>query len=115
GAGPDAELVLQLADGEAGSVLLHHEGADPPVTGGPVGLGEHRVEVGDPGVGDPLLAPVDDPLVAVADGLGGHRGHVGAGLGLRQAVAGLGPSFAYRFHKPVLDVLAAVTHDRGHG
>src|SRR5581483_2282303 len=114
GAGPDPELVFQLANGEAGPVLLDHEAADAAVPGGPVGLGEDHVVVRDPGVGDPLLAAVDDPLVAVPLGPGRHRGDVGAGLGLREAVAGLGPSLADRRHEAPLEVLRPVAHDRRH-
>ena len=44
--------------------------------------GHHHVEVGDPGVGDPVLGPVDHPFVAVEPGAGPHRGRVRAGLGL---------------------------------
>src|SRR5205085_11533171 len=91
------------------------EAADAPVAGGAVGLGEDDVEVRDAGVGDPLLAAVDDPLVAVAYRPGGHRGDVGAGLGLGQAVAGLGPSLADGPHEALLDLLGAIAHDRGHG
>ena len=81
----DAELVLELADGEAGAVGLDHEGADARASGrARVGLGEDDVEVGDPEVGDPVLGAGDDPLVAVLDRLGDHAAGVGARLGLGQ-------------------------------
>ena len=60
----DAELVLELADREARAVLLDDERAEAPVLA--VGHREDDVEVGDAGVGDPVLGAVDDPLVAVA-------------------------------------------------
>ena len=78
----DPELVLELAGVEALALFLDHEGADPLVLA--VGDGEDDVEVGDRGVGDPVLLAVDHPLVAVADGGGPHRGRVAAGLGLRE-------------------------------
>src|SRR3954454_20760690 len=82
---PDAELVLELADGEAGAVGLDHERADAARAAGlRVGLGEDHVEVGNAEVGDPVLGPVDHPLVAVADGTGDHPARVRAGLGLGQ-------------------------------
>jgi hypothetical protein len=80
---PDAELVLELADAEAGAVGLHDEGGDAVgVAGVAIGDREADVEVGDPEVGDPVLGPVDHPLVAVLDRPGDHAAGIGAGLGL---------------------------------
>ena len=53
-----------------------------------IGLGEDGVEVGDAGVGDEALAPVEDVLVAVADRRRPHRRRVGAGAGLGQRIRG---------------------------
>ena len=50
-----------------------------------VGDREHDVEVGDAGVGDPVLRPVDHPLVAVEHRARAHRRGVRAGVGLGQA------------------------------
>jgi hypothetical protein len=44
------------------------------------------VELADARVGDPALDAVEDPVVAVADGAGGHGRGVRAGLGLGEAV-----------------------------
>jgi hypothetical protein len=74
--------VLEVADREALAVLLDDERSDPPRL--LVRHGEDDVEVGDPGVRDPVLRAVDDPLVAVLDGGRAHRGRVGAGLGLAE-------------------------------
>ena len=78
----DAELVLELADREAGPVGLDDEGGDPPLLA--VGQREDDVEVGDAGVGDPVLGPVDHPFVAVEHRLRAHRAGIRAGLGLRE-------------------------------
>ena len=45
---------------------------------------EDDVAVGHAAVGDPGLHAVEHPAVAVAPRGGGHRRHVGAGVGLRQ-------------------------------
>ena len=81
------ELVLELVDVHA-PLGLGQEAGDAlvAVVGG---AGEHGVQVADAGVGDPALRAVDHPVVAVADGSRGHRGHVAAGIGLAEAVAGL--------------------------
>ena len=63
----DPHLVLELADAEPGPVGLDDERARAPRLA--VGDREDHVEVGDRRVGDPVLGPVDHPLVAVA-----HRG-----------------------------------------
>ena len=79
------ELVLELAHAESGTVGLDHERRDPArVPGRRVGHGEHDVEVGDPQVRDPVLGPVDRPLVAVERGLGQHSARIRAGIGLRE-------------------------------
>lgn len=50
------------------------------------GAGHNRVEVGLPAVGNPRFHAVDDVVVAVASGAGGHCGGVGAGVRLGEAV-----------------------------
>jgi hypothetical protein len=89
GRAAQAHLVLELADRDARPVPLDDEGTDAPVSGGRIGLGEHGVDVGDARTRDPRLAPVQHPLVAVADRPGRHRGGVASGVGLREAVARL--------------------------
>ena len=57
----------------------------------PVGrsAGEDRVQIADARVGDPTLRAADQPAVAIGDGLGGHRCHIAAGVGLAEPVAAL--------------------------
>ena len=54
GAAPKTELVLVLGDVKA-PLLLDQEARDTATAGVGVGLGEDDVDVGDPGVGDPVL------------------------------------------------------------
>ena len=58
------------------------EAADPFVRLSVVGGGEHRVEIGDPGVRDERLCPGQDVAVAVALCARAERCNVGAGLRL---------------------------------
>ena len=58
----------------------------PGVALGRVGLREHRVERGDPGVRDEPLRAVEDVLAVVAARLGAHRRRVRARAGLGQRV-----------------------------
>jgi hypothetical protein len=88
GTRPQPHLVLELGDLDT-PVLLDDETADPPMPCRRVGLGKDGVEVRDAGVRDPILRPGDDVVVAVPHGTSRHGSHVGAGIGLRQAVAGL--------------------------
>ena len=105
--------MLDLADGETRPVPLDDEGGDAAVAGGGVGLGEDRVHVGDAGARDPGLAAVQHPLVAVADGPGGHRRCVAAGAGLREAVARLLlPRHDRRQHTPP-ELVGAVGEEGG--
>ena len=102
----DAELALLLAEGEPLVGLLHDEGADvgaAPALG--VGHREHRVVLGDTGVGDPGLLAVEYPVVAVARGAGPHRSGVAAGLALGQAVRERGRSLRERSEVALLELL----------
>ena len=58
-----------------------------------IGAGEHEADVGDRRVVDPDLAAVEPPALAVPRRGGADAGHVGAGLGLGDAIGGefLGP------------------------
>ena len=87
GAALDAELALLLAEGEARVALLHDERGDVVAAlAVGVGHGEHRVVLGDTGVGDPGLLAGEHPVVAVTHRAALHRGGVGAGLALREPV-----------------------------
>src|ERR1700758_2234274 len=86
GRGANAELVLELADAEAGAIGLDDEGGHAPRVA--VADGESYVEVGDPEVRDPVLGPIDDPFIAVPDGDRLHPGGIGAGLGLGEGEGG---------------------------
>jgi hypothetical protein len=85
---PQPHLVLVGGDLDPPSGL-DHETADAPPTGRRVGHREDRVNVGDPGVGDPVLGPGQEVVIAVPHGPGPHGGHVTSGIGLGQAVAAL--------------------------
>ena len=69
---------------QAGCVGRDQEAGDPVAA--LAGAGHHLVEVGVAAVRGPRLGAVDHPLVAVAPGGGAHRGRVGAGVRLGEAV-----------------------------
>ena len=69
--------------------------------------------MGDAGAGDPGLAPVQHPLVAVADCPSGHRGRVAAGVGLREAVARLLLPRHDRGEHPSPELVGAVGEEGG--
>ena len=106
----DAELVLELADAEAGAVGLDDEGGEPPRLA--VGDREHDVEVGDAEVGDPVLGAVDHPLVAVAARGGDHAAGVGAGLGLGQREGGRPLAARAARQDALLELVGAEQADR---
>ena len=60
----------------------HEEAGDPAAPGGRIRGREHRIDVGDAGVGDERLAPVQNVFVASPLGARGQRGRVAAGLRL---------------------------------
>ena len=112
-AAPHAQLVLVLGDADP-PLLLDQEARDAAPAGVGVGLGEDDVDVGDPGVGDPVLRAGQDVVVAVAHRPRAHGGHVAAGVGLGQAVAGLDLAGRHPWHVGLLQLLAAPVHDRQH-
>ena len=75
--------------GDAGQVGVDHEPGDVLVAGA-AGLGarDHPDAVGAVVAAHEDLLAVDDVLVAVADGRGGHPGEVGAGPGLGEELPG---------------------------
>ena len=75
-------LVLDLGCREPGCVRGYDEPADALV-----GLRPDDGDVGDGAVGDPHLATVEHPVVAVAAGAGAHAGRVRPVVGLGQAEA----------------------------
>jgi hypothetical protein len=80
-----AHLLLRGAEGHARRVARHHERGEAAL-GVVGGAGEQDVVVRARAVADPLLGAVDDVLVTLADGPGPDSAHVGAGLGLGEAV-----------------------------
>ena len=84
----DAELLLQRSDGEAGSSLMDHERGD--AVGALIGVGDGHdgVPGGFAAVGDPALAAVDHPVVAVEAGTGLHRRGIGACFTFGKCVGG---------------------------
>ena len=77
-------LLLGRVRAEAGGVGRHQEARD--VVAAVTGARHHLVEVGVPAVRRPGLGAVDDVVVALAPGAGRHRGRVGAGMRLGEAV-----------------------------
>ena len=59
------------------------KGADALGAGFRIGDDEDRVEVRDPGVGDPALHAVEDEMITVSYGPSPHARRIRAGLGLR--------------------------------
>ena len=79
---PQRDLVLDLGGGQARRALLHHEALHLAIIG--VARPDDDV-VGEGGVPDPFLLPVEDPGVAVAAGGGGHAArHAGPDVRLGQ-------------------------------
>ena len=74
--------------GEALALARDQEGGQPAGAGAFAGAGEDRVDVGFGSVGDPDLLAVQPVAIAVAPGLEGEGGDVGAGLWLGQSEAG---------------------------
>mmetsp|Transcript_107946 Transcript_107946/g.300101 ORF Transcript_107946/g.300101 Transcript_107946/m.300101 type:complete len:273 (+) Transcript_107946:390-1208(+) len=81
--GADAQLVLLLADLQAGVVALHHKSRDAAVRFRRIGIGEDDEEPRLHGVGDPALAPLENPVAAVLPGPRLQREGVRAALRLR--------------------------------
>ena len=69
----DAQLVLGFADGEPGGVLLDDERAHPARPLRRIGLREDDVDLGERGVGDEDLRPIEDVLVSLQRRRGGAR------------------------------------------
>ena len=88
----------------------HHEAADPVVRP----LGPDDRDVGERAVGDPHLAAVEHPVVAVAPGPGAHRRRVAAGVGLGQAEAADRLAGGHPRQPLLLVLLAAPAVDRVH-
>ena len=125
GGGSHAPL-LDLLTGPALLLLgVAHEGGDAVGALFGVRLGVKHHEVGQGAVGDEDLAAVDDPLVALLDGLRRHAHGVGAGVGLGDAEAadvlagaGLGQDFQFLlFRRVAAEVVEAqrLAGADGHG
>ena len=79
---PYPELVLFLADREAGRPTLDDERRDAAIAGLGIHRGEDDEEVGFVAVGDPELAPRDRESVTAFGGPSGQRERVAPGSGL---------------------------------
>ena len=112
-AAAQAHFVLVLGDADP-PLLLDQEARDAPPAGVGVGLGEDDVDVGDAGVGDPVLRPGQHVVVAVAHGAGPHGGHVAPGVGLGEAVARLDLACRHPRHVRLLELLGAPVQHRRH-
>jgi len=102
----DAQLVLGLADGEPGGVLLDDERAHPARPLRRIGLREDDIDLGERGIGDEDLRSVEDVLVPAQQRRAGARAGVRARGGFGQ---GEGPQAAAGRH--VMEV--AVVLSRG--
>jgi hypothetical protein len=83
--GPDAQLGNLVAQGEPGHVFLDQEHDDAFERGLRIRLGGHGEEVGQAGVGDPHIAPVQDVAVSAPPGGRGDRSQVRACVGFGHA------------------------------
>ena len=106
------ELVLGVARRDARPVALDDERRDALVLRGRVGLREDELVVGDRGVRDPVLLPVQDVGVALAARGRAHRGDVGAGGRLGQPEAGELLAARLRHEVALLLLLGAVAQQR---
>src|SRR3954466_9318048 len=91
----------------------HDEGDAHLLLGGRIGAAEAEDHVGVLGERGPGLLAVDDPLVALALGLGLERGEVGAGAGLGEALAPPIVDIGDAGQKPLLLLFFAEGVDHG--
>ena len=111
--GAQAHLLLDLADFEAGELLLDDEGGDPAARAklAVVG-GEDDQHVGERAVGDPHLAAVEHPLVALASRGRADVRRVGAGARLGQRPGAELTALAERREIALLLLVVAAQVDR---
>ena len=108
----DAKFVLELVDLDT-PLGLHQERGEAGVAIGRRAR-EHRVEIADASVGDPTFRTIQNPRIAVGFGLGGHRGHVAAGIGFAERVAGLALAAANARDVGALQLFATKVEHRQH-
>src|ERR1700726_2394274 len=82
--GTQAHFFFDAPDDKAGCAFGYDERADAFTAQVFVNGGEGDDNVGSRTVGDIVLVTIDNPLVAVEDGGGGHPGYVGANAGFGQ-------------------------------
>src|ERR687887_485948 len=80
-----AERVVPLPDLQTGGAALDQDRADGTLATGLAKPGVHEEEAGDVRTRDQDLAAVEDEVVAIGDGVGGHGGQVGPRLWLGHA------------------------------
>ena len=101
-------------DLDPGLVHVAHEPGDAAVLGHVrVGPDEHLLVIGDLGVARPELHAVHHEVVAVALGRGPEGREVGAGIGLREALAPDGFAAQDRREPPGLLLIGAAGDERG--
>jgi hypothetical protein len=71
GRGPDAHFAFLFSETEPRIPLFNDEGTGPARAFTAIGDGDHRINVRLTGIGDPLLGPIQEILVAFEFG-GGH-------------------------------------------
>ena len=108
----DAKFVLELVDLDT-PLGLHQERGEAGVAIGRRAR-EHRVEIADASVGDPAFRTIQNPRIAIGFGLGGHRGHVAAGIGFAERVAGLTLAAANARDVGALELFATKVEHRQH-
>ncbi len=110
--GADPELVLALAERDAGAIGLDEERRRAPGAPGRVGHRDDGVDLRLAAVGDPLLGAVEDVLVAVLPSPRPHREGVGARLGLGEAEGGDPLAARHPRQDEPLDLVASAQEHR---
>ncbi len=114
-AGAVAHLGDLPADAEAGSGRRHDDHRHAGVAALVARAREQAEPVGLRAVGDPHLAAVDDPVVAVAHGAGADAGDVAAGVGLGHRDGADHLAAERRLEVGLLQLVAAEAGERGRG
>ncbi len=111
----DPQLVLGLADGEPGGVLLDDERAHPARSLRRIGLREDDIDLGVRGVGDEDLRSVENVLVPAPHRRGGASAGIGARGGLGQGESAQAAAGRHVMKVPVLLGLGSELEDRPGG
>ena len=105
-AGAHSELVLLLADAEAGHSLFEDERGDAMLRRAAIGNRHGDADIGVLGIGSEDLAAVQYPAGAVLHGFGARSGGIGAGFSFSQR-PGADPLASRQFRNVLLTLLVA--------